>query len=57
MLQQYYLFDNWTLIVSRLWQLFDKITEFIVIGWCLAPPLAIFQLYGGVNKFYYIIDL
>jgi hypothetical protein len=35
----------------NIWQLFDKITEFIVIGWCLAPPLAIFQLYGGVCKF------
>jgi hypothetical protein len=57
MLQQYYLLGIWAQILSRLWQLFDKITEFIVIGWCLAPPLAIFQLYGGVNKFYVNLDI
>ena len=25
----------------------------IMIDWCLMPTLAIFQLYRGVNKFYY----
>jgi len=49
MLQQYHLLGRWTVIVSRLWQLIDKITEFILIGWCLAPTLALFQLYRGVN--------
>jgi len=24
-----------------------------MIDWCLMPTLAIFQLYRGVNKFYY----
>jgi len=24
-----------------------------MIDWCLTPTLAIFQLYRGMNKFYY----
>jgi len=27
-----------------------------MIDWCLTPTLAIFQLYRGVNKFYYTVD-
>jgi hypothetical protein len=57
MLQQYYLLGNWTLIVSRLWQLFDKMTQFILIDWCLAPLLAIFQLYRDMNKLYVNLDI
>jgi len=27
--------------------------DYQLIDWCLTPTLAIFQLYRGMNKFYY----